>query len=218
MASSTYLLAVDRSQNTLWGLHLVLSMISSTDVLHLLTIRSVTNDGLLFSSTTNQRQIEMLHTSETRRCKKLLGSYYLKTRQLGFTGKLTLSIGNGHVGTTVCSYVAENHINFLVLGKRRMGRVSRFFSFSTSKYCIEHAECNVLVVKQEVQQQVSRKDSNVRLTEKVERKRPKIVEFQDSTGHLHSCHMPNLFSDEEDQLEGERKPPDHMNESLTTSY
>lgn len=40
-------------------------------------------------------------------------------------------------------------VDFLIIGRRGMSTLKRIFVGSTSKYCLEHANCSVLVVKGE---------------------------------------------------------------------
>jgi len=37
----------------------------------------------------------------------------------------------------------------LVIGRRGMGKIKRLLVGSTSRYCVEHANCNVMVIKGE---------------------------------------------------------------------
>jgi len=59
-----------------------------------------------------------------------------------------------HVGTLICQAVTEKGIDLVVLGRRKFGTFERLFAGSTSKYCIENAPCNVLVVKDDAPAEV----------------------------------------------------------------
>jgi nucleotide-binding universal stress UspA family protein len=59
-----------------------------------------------------------------------------------------------HVGTLICQAVTEKGIDLVVLGRRKFGSFERLFAGSTSKYCIENAPCNVLVVKDDAPAEV----------------------------------------------------------------
>jgi hypothetical protein len=37
------------------------------------------------------------------------------------------------------------------MGRRGLGKIERVFVGSTSKYCLEHAHCNVLIVKSKIE-------------------------------------------------------------------
>jgi len=52
-----------------------------------------------------------------------------------------------HPGKELCELADSNFIDCLILGRRDLGSFRRLLTGSTSKYCIENARCNVLVVK-----------------------------------------------------------------------
>mmetsp|Transcript_38071 Transcript_38071/g.52871 ORF Transcript_38071/g.52871 Transcript_38071/m.52871 type:complete len:140 (+) Transcript_38071:330-749(+) len=59
-----------------------------------------------------------------------------------------MTIGRGDVGEVVCSYITDHQIDFLVMGRRGgLGALKRLILGSSSKYCIENADCNVVIVK-----------------------------------------------------------------------
>eukprot|EP01119_Soliformovum_irregulare_P004965 TRINITY_DN1619_c0_g1_i1.p1 TRINITY_DN1619_c0_g1~~TRINITY_DN1619_c0_g1_i1.p1 ORF type:complete len:198 (-),score=58.33 TRINITY_DN1619_c0_g1_i1:64-657(-) len=62
--------------------------------------------------------------------------------------KYTLLLGTAsHVGELICQAAEKKNIDFLVIGRRGMSPIKRFFVGSTSKYIVEHASCNVYVIK-----------------------------------------------------------------------
>src|SRR5262245_48617618 len=50
-------------------------------------------------------------------------------------------------GVMLCKAVTEYGIHMIVVGRRPLGGVQRFFAGSTSKYLVENADCTVIVVK-----------------------------------------------------------------------
>jgi nucleotide-binding universal stress UspA family protein len=60
------------------------------------------------------------------------------------TGLLAVS---SHSGEALCQAVDSKKIDFLIVARRGLGVVKRFFVGSTTKYCVENANCNVLVLK-----------------------------------------------------------------------
>jgi len=52
-----------------------------------------------------------------------------------------------HAGHMLCSLAEERNVDFMVVGRRGMNKVKRLLAGSTSKYVMEHAQCNVIVVK-----------------------------------------------------------------------
>ena len=122
------------------------------DELHLVTIREGVEgslalapgfgaSGAMYDHVLKQRE------QEKKRCTRLLRSYARHAHELGFTTKLHLTIGAGDISETLCEYVNEHNIDFLVMGRRGMGAVKRFFLGSNSKRCVEDAGCNVIIIK-----------------------------------------------------------------------
>jgi len=52
-------------------------------------------------------------------------------------------------GVLICKAAKNYNVANIVLGRRSMGSVERFFVGSTSRYVLENAECNVIVIKKE---------------------------------------------------------------------
>ncbi len=63
---------------------------------------------------------------------------------------ICLSMSRGsHIGAMICKAVQDKSIDFLVMGRRGMNRFSRLIAGSNSRYCMENADCNVIIVKGE---------------------------------------------------------------------
>lgn len=52
-----------------------------------------------------------------------------------------------HIGESICLFAKNHHIDYIVIGRRSMSGIKRFFTGSTSKYVMENADCSVVVVK-----------------------------------------------------------------------
>jgi nucleotide-binding universal stress UspA family protein len=52
-----------------------------------------------------------------------------------------------HAGSALCKAATDHRVDCLVVGRRDLGTIQRLITFSTSKYCVDNAECNVIVVK-----------------------------------------------------------------------
>jgi Universal stress protein family len=50
-------------------------------------------------------------------------------------------------GEAICSYAHKSNIDTLFLGRRGLGTIKRLFLGSVSRYCIENAICNIVVIK-----------------------------------------------------------------------
>lgn len=73
--------------------------------------------------------------------------YFGKTaKALGVNVKLLTSV-SGDAGQVICKACEKKGIDFLIVGRRGMGKFQRFFMGSTSKYLVENAPCDVIVCK-----------------------------------------------------------------------
>jgi len=79
--------------------------------------------------------------------KRLLGQYSSLCKQEQVQHVKLLLSESSHVGQAVCDAAEEHKVDWLFLGRRGMSSIKRFFVGSTSKYCTEHAVCNVATVK-----------------------------------------------------------------------
>jgi len=78
----------------------------------------------------------------------LLRRYSKLCTELQISYALLLGVSN-HVGEIITQAVEKKKIDYLVIGRRGMSQIKRFFAGSTSKYVVEHCNCNVLVVKED---------------------------------------------------------------------
>eukprot|EP00028_Trichosphaerium_sp_Am-I-7-wt_P002628 CAMPEP_0168528104 /NCGR_PEP_ID=MMETSP0405-20121227/13051_1 /TAXON_ID=498012 /ORGANISM="Trichosphaerium sp, Strain Am-I-7 wt" /LENGTH=210 /DNA_ID=CAMNT_0008551447 /DNA_START=639 /DNA_END=1271 /DNA_ORIENTATION=- len=84
--------------------------------------------------------------SETKMSKKTLKYFYDKAKEVGVNAELILG-WNNHAGYGICEAVKEKNITTLVVGRRDIGSLTRMFIGSTTKYCLENADCNVVIAK-----------------------------------------------------------------------
>jgi len=81
--------------------------------------------------------------------KKILRTYEALCRTHNVVNyHLILSLSE-YSGEMICQAVQLKHIDFLFIGRRGLGKFTRWIVGSTSRYCVEHADCNVLVTKGE---------------------------------------------------------------------
>lgn len=78
-----------------------------------------------------------------------VASYLKKAREIGVAKVTGLTGLTDHVGEFICKVSADRTVDFLVLGRRGMSRLKRLFVGSVTKYCFDHADCHVVVVKGE---------------------------------------------------------------------
>jgi len=93
--------------------------------------------------------INSLSDVEERRAKKVLVHYGHKAKLLGISYTM-MKGASYHAGDLICKAVKQYNIQTVVVGRRDMGDFKRFFVGSTSKYIVENAECNVIVIKSSI--------------------------------------------------------------------
>jgi len=89
---------------------------------------------------------------------------------------------SSHVGEAICQVAEKLNVDFLIMSRRGMSSVKRFFVGSVTSYCVEHANCNVLVLKGEWQlpeQHNPELKEIVRLEEEERRRRMKEAQNTD---------------------------------------
>jgi len=144
--SRKFLLAVDHSLNTDFAFNeCVRLMDKENDQLFLVgvaeqpTFMPVSALGTMMVIKA-EREVEI-------RTRELLSKYVAYCRSVGVKNHHTI-LGRGtHVGEVICKAVEKKNVDYLVVGRRGMSKIKRLFIGSTSKYCLEHATCSVIVVK-----------------------------------------------------------------------
>eukprot|EP01111_Echinosteliopsis_oligospora_P001387 TRINITY_DN12116_c0_g1_i1.p1 TRINITY_DN12116_c0_g1~~TRINITY_DN12116_c0_g1_i1.p1 ORF type:complete len:130 (-),score=29.24 TRINITY_DN12116_c0_g1_i1:116-505(-) len=66
----------------------------------------------------------------------------------GFNSKMVAApIPPSGVGAAICEKITELQIDTVVCGRRGLNTIQRLFAGSVSRYVMENATCNVLIVK-----------------------------------------------------------------------
>jgi len=116
------------------------------DRLYLLNVTE--EPSKVFVGYATSQLITGLQEAEDRKAKKILVHYGIKAKQAGV--KFTMMKGcDSNPGSLICKAAQNYNITNVVMGRRSMGSVERFFVGSTSKYVLENAECNVIIIKRE---------------------------------------------------------------------
>eukprot|EP01090_Pellita_catalonica_P004981 TRINITY_DN147_c0_g1_i1.p1 TRINITY_DN147_c0_g1~~TRINITY_DN147_c0_g1_i1.p1 ORF type:complete len:208 (-),score=53.35 TRINITY_DN147_c0_g1_i1:22-645(-) len=120
--------------------------------------------------------IQTANDEGIREGKKLLRNFGRRARAAGVKNYLLVVLSGSHVGGLIVKRAETDGIDYLILGRRGLNRFKRFFMGSTSKYCVEHASCNVLVVKQHFETEHHDQLEKVTKMEEEERER-RIKEY-----------------------------------------
>eukprot|EP01124_Arcella_intermedia_P003695 TRINITY_DN1203_c0_g1_i1.p1 TRINITY_DN1203_c0_g1~~TRINITY_DN1203_c0_g1_i1.p1 ORF type:complete len:233 (-),score=55.13 TRINITY_DN1203_c0_g1_i1:67-765(-) len=146
--AQNWLVAVDDSVFAAYAFNYATSFMDKT-VDHLFLFNVHDEPTVVYGGYATPELIQSLHDVEERRSKKILVHYGQKAKSLGV--KYTMMKGSAaNAGELICKAVKQYNIHNVVTGRRDMGEVKRFFVGSTSKYLVENAECNVIVVKSPV--------------------------------------------------------------------
>jgi len=140
-----WLVAVDDSMWASYAFNFVVDLMDKTND-HVFLMNVCDEPARVFVGYASTSLLESLQKVEDEKARKILVHYGRKCKDLGI--QCTMMKGSeSNAGSALCKAVKNFNIHTLVLGRRSMGSVERFFVGSTSKYCLEHAECNVLVIK-----------------------------------------------------------------------
>jgi len=141
-----YMIAVDGSEHGekafAWALQ---TMNPSVDYMQLIIVaerRALSSFGFTYGYQLLADE-DIQKVSQT----KLL-DYRTRARAQGVKCTALLSTA-AHVGEALCQAARTEEADFLVVGSRGLGQLKSLFLGSVSKYCVENAPCNVIVVKLE---------------------------------------------------------------------
>jgi len=136
--SKIWLIAIDESENSSYSFQYAIRYASPNDIVYLIHI---SDDRVSIFSTEYS-------SDEDNKSKSILSYYGLKAKELKVLPNLILLRGFGKSGETISETVKYLGINQLLIGRRERSSVMQNFLLgSTSRYCVENAECNVIVVK-----------------------------------------------------------------------
>jgi len=139
-----YMVAVDGSSNAKAAFFTAHSMMHpETDHLYIIHVQQ---DIVSKPSMEDIDYREGVQDLVNKRSTAMLVEYgkLAKERKIDYACMLATS---NHVGSMICSQVEEKKIDFLIMGTRGLTPVKRIFVGSNSQYCVNHAHCNVLIVK-----------------------------------------------------------------------
>lgn len=102
-------------------------------------------------------------------------------------------------GNLICKAVKNYNIHHVVLGRRSLGGVQRFLVGSTSKYVVENAECNVIVVKNPVGPEEEHADKKALIAAE-EEERIIRQEFDAATAEEHDDKNAVLAAEEAERM------------------
>jgi len=143
--AQNWLIAVDDSIWSSYAFNYVCEYIHK-DLDHLYIMHVCEEPTRVFVGYAAEALIQSLEKVEEEKSRKILVHYGRKAKAAGV--KYTMMKGtDSNPGALLCRASNTYSVDHLVLGRRGLGSVERFFVGSTSKYCVENADCNVVIVK-----------------------------------------------------------------------
>jgi len=94
-------------------------------------------------------QMREINQALVDQSKRLVQNYMNRARRNGVKNNQGVTGLSSNIGEFICRCADEYHANMIIMGRRGMSTVARFFIGSVSSYVTEHANCNVLVVRGE---------------------------------------------------------------------
>jgi len=172
-----WLVAVDDSNFSSWAFNYATEYMNK-HIDHLYIFNVHDEPSAVYGGYATPELINSLHEVEEKRSKKILVHYGHRAKALGI--KYTMMKGSStNAGELICKAVKQYNIHQVVTGRREMGDFKRFFLGSTSKYILENAECNVIIVKSSVGSEEEHSDKSKAIqAEETERIR-RIVEDEE---------------------------------------
>lgn len=145
---ANYLVAVDASDNAKAAFYTAISMLKQKDkdTLYILSVVEDFQSIGMLSHGLPYNVYESAQTLAEKAAAKLLHFYGRLCQRRGIHHVLLMGVSN-NVGEMVCQACEKKKIDFLVVGRRGIGKLKRVLVGSNSKYVMEHAKCNVMVVK-----------------------------------------------------------------------
>eukprot|EP01126_Amoeba_proteus_P029235 TRINITY_DN2881_c0_g2_i3.p1 TRINITY_DN2881_c0_g2~~TRINITY_DN2881_c0_g2_i3.p1 ORF type:complete len:165 (+),score=35.68 TRINITY_DN2881_c0_g2_i3:161-655(+) len=149
---SKWLVALDGSILSDTGFLFALnSMVKAVDILYLVHVIVVPNNLYLgyaspsFLDGLQQVTLALQNEGEDKGS-RLLDQYEKKCQSQGVRC-VKMKVSGSSPGDLLCAISKQEEITNLVVGRKSKGSVERFLLGSVSRYVLENADCNVIVIK-----------------------------------------------------------------------
>jgi nucleotide-binding universal stress UspA family protein len=208
---SRWLVAVDDSVWASYAFNYTLTYANKeTDRIFLMHITEDVSQSYVGYATAGL--ITSLKDAQEEKARKILVHYGHKCQEQGI--QFTMMKGSdSQPGNLLCKAVVNYDISTVIIGRRAMGGVERFFVGSTSKYVVENAECNVIVIKKPFgAPEEHEKKSSIIQAEEAERVRR---EEEDGPAEVHDTSVADIKAQEEAERQRRIKEDgDHSSVSI----
>jgi len=141
-----WLVAVDETDVASFAFNYAVSkMDKKSDHLYIMNVHD--EPSFLYGGYTTPEVLSSLNDASERKSKKVLVHFGHRAKEAGVAHFTLMKGSSSHSGELLCRAVKQYNIHNVLVGRRNLSGVQRFFSGSTSQYVVENAEANVIVVK-----------------------------------------------------------------------
>jgi len=155
--SQNWLVAIDDSIWSYYAFYYAKEMMRPGDKVFMMHVPE--HSSKVFSGFSSAALIADLISVSDVRARKILSYFGHKANETGIKDCILLKSNDGSPGPTLCKAVELFGIDQLIVGRRNLGTLKRLFVGSTSKYCVEYAECCVVVVKKPMGPELPEQDT-----------------------------------------------------------
>jgi len=198
---------VDESNNSKAAFFMAISMMLNKSVDHLY-ILTVVRKSRPFYPRTRVLQDHVLHAlyeHKKQTAKELLLRYSRLAKTYGLKYSPILAMSN-HTGEMICHQAKEKNIDLIVMGRRGMNRIKRLVVGSNSRYVMEHADCNVMMIRGEWTASDDQEVKKATTEGKEERQIKEGEKALESHGHAHeSLDLDDVLDRETEEMANTEK-------------
>eukprot|EP01091_Cochliopodium_minus_P012848 TRINITY_DN399_c0_g1_i3.p1 TRINITY_DN399_c0_g1~~TRINITY_DN399_c0_g1_i3.p1 ORF type:complete len:186 (+),score=45.79 TRINITY_DN399_c0_g1_i3:58-615(+) len=149
--ANKWIIPVDNSHNSVCALNFAIDRIDKeNDIVYLITaVEEETPRAFMYGAVVALEVMKEIQSEKEKAGRSLLykNARILKNHNVKHI-RLLMSVTN-EVGDLICQAVDKHNIDFCCIGRRGLGKLKRLFVGSTSSYVVQHANCDVFVVKGE---------------------------------------------------------------------
>eukprot|EP01130_Rhizamoeba_saxonica_P001740 TRINITY_DN11596_c0_g1_i1.p1 TRINITY_DN11596_c0_g1~~TRINITY_DN11596_c0_g1_i1.p1 ORF type:complete len:255 (+),score=57.80 TRINITY_DN11596_c0_g1_i1:46-765(+) len=144
-----FLVAVDNSNYSYWAFNKMIALAQPEDMLYIVHVKEIEYN--LWSQVFGfglEEYASALQIIQERSTVAILRYYAKLLRQTGHKNYSLVSIV-GKPGPSVVGIATNKNVDTIFIGSRGLNKIKAFLLGSTSKYVVDHAPCDVQVVKAE---------------------------------------------------------------------
>eukprot|EP01124_Arcella_intermedia_P031771 TRINITY_DN725_c0_g1_i1.p1 TRINITY_DN725_c0_g1~~TRINITY_DN725_c0_g1_i1.p1 ORF type:complete len:202 (+),score=40.37 TRINITY_DN725_c0_g1_i1:257-862(+) len=147
-SQAKFLVGVDGSKQSINAIHKAKHLMKAADTAFLIHVMEPVEIGKFKDSTLIDPAILAANEAK-RKSVQLLKQQIEKDLKKSEKQQFTWVSKEGKPGDEICKFIYENSIDYLVMSDRGLDDPKRFFLGSICNFCVHHAPCSVIIVKDE---------------------------------------------------------------------